>query len=113
MSTIFITGPTGVLGRASIPVLVAEGLSVRALSRSAANDEAIRALGAEPVRGSLFDSESLIAATAGADAILHLATRIPPTSEVRRRDAWRTGRTRPGRPRCAGTGPPAPGPGCR
>jgi nucleoside-diphosphate-sugar epimerase len=88
MSTIFVTGPTGVLGRATIPLLVARGDMVRALSRSEANDAAIRALGAQPVRGSLFDVASLVNALSGADAFLHLATRIPPSVVVRRREAW-------------------------
>lgn len=88
MSTIFVTGPTGVLGRATIPLLVARGDTIRALSRSEANDAAIRALGAEPVRGSLFDVASLANALSGADAILHLATRIPPSMEMRHREAW-------------------------
>src|SRR5215207_7290203 len=88
MTTVFVTGATGVLGRATIPQLLASGYTVRALSRSAANDDAIRALGAEPVHGDLFDPESLSRALAGADAVLHLATRIPPSSDMRRRSAW-------------------------
>ncbi len=88
MTTVFVTGPTGVLGRATIPDLLASGHTVRALSRGEASDAAIRALGAEPVRGDLFDPDSLREAVAGADAVLHLATRIPPSSEVRHRSAW-------------------------
>jgi 2-alkyl-3-oxoalkanoate reductase len=88
MATVFVTGPTGVLGRATIPRLLAAGHTVRALSRSAESDRAIRELGAEPVRADLFDTESLVAALAGADAVMHLATRIPPTSRMRRREAW-------------------------
>ena len=87
MTTVFVTGATGVLGRATIPHLLASGHVVQALSRSAANDAVIRALGAEPVRGDLFDPESLTRALAGADAVLHLATRIPPSSKMRRRSA--------------------------
>src|SRR5829696_889228 len=88
MTTVFVTGATGVLGRATIPQLLASGHAVRALSRGAANDAAIRALGGEPVRGDLFDPESLTRALAGADAVLHLATRIPHSSEMWRRSAW-------------------------
>src|SRR5215217_5307307 len=88
MATVFVTGATGVLGRATIPQLLASGYTVRALSRDEANDATIRALGAEPVRGDLFDPNSLFRADAGADAVLHLATRIPPSSELRRRSAW-------------------------
>ena len=88
MTTVFVTGATGVLGRATIPQLLASGYTVRALSRGEANDAAIRALGAEPVRADLFDPDSLRAAVAGADAVLHLATRIPPSSDMRHRSAW-------------------------
>jgi 2-alkyl-3-oxoalkanoate reductase len=88
MTTIFVTGATGVLGRATIPQLRASGQTVRALSRGEANDATIRALGAEPVRADLFDRDSLSRAVAGADAVLHLATRIPPSSKMRRRSAW-------------------------
>jgi nucleoside-diphosphate-sugar epimerase len=88
MSTVFVTGPTGVIGRATIPRLLAAGYTVRALSRSAANDEAIRAMGAEPVRGVLFDAEALARALPGVDAVLHLATHIPASSEVRKPEAW-------------------------
>src|SRR5918998_2606463 len=88
MATVFVSGATGVLGRAAIPQLRAAGHTVRALSRGEANDAAISGLGAEPVRGDLFDPDSLRQAVAGADAIFHLATRIPPSSELRRRSAW-------------------------
>ena len=88
MSTVFVTGATGVIGRATIPQLIASGHTVRTLSRGEANDAAIRALGAEPVRCDLFDPDSLSRAVAGADAVFHLATRIPPSSDMRRRSAW-------------------------
>jgi nucleoside-diphosphate-sugar epimerase len=88
MTTVFVTGATGVLGRATVPQLLASGYTVRALSRGEASDATIRALGAEPVRGDLFDPDSLSRGLAGADAVLHLATRIPPSSEMRRRSAW-------------------------
>ena len=88
MSTVFVTGATGVLGRATIPQLLAAGYSVRALSRTEANDATIHALGAEPVRGDLFDQRSLREAMTGVNGVLHLATRIPPSSEMRRRSAW-------------------------
>ena len=88
MTTVFVTGATGVLGRATVPQLLASGYTVRALSRGEANDAAIRALGAAPVRAELFDPESLSRALTGTDAVVHLATRIPPSSDMRRRSAW-------------------------
>ena len=88
MTTVFVTGATGVLGRATVPQLVASGYTVRALSRGEANDAVIRARGAAPVRANLFDPESLSRALTGADAVLHLATRIPHSSDMRHRSAW-------------------------
>src|SRR5215216_7049125 len=88
MTTVFVTGATGVLGHATVPQLLASGYTVRALSRGEASDAAIRALGAEPARADLFDPNSLSRAVAGADAVLHLATRIPPSSDMRRRSEW-------------------------
>src|SRR5215212_1601697 len=70
MLSVSVTGATGVSGRATIPLL-------RALYRVPSNDAAIRALRAEPVRGALFDIDSLKCAMAGADAVLHLISRIP------------------------------------
>ena len=74
---IFLTGGTGVLGRRVLALLVKNGLEVRVLSRSAANETIISSLGGIPVPGSLFDPEGLIRNTAGCDAFLHLATSIP------------------------------------
>jgi nucleoside-diphosphate-sugar epimerase len=88
MATVFVTGATGVLGRATIPQLLASGYTVRALARTEENDAAIRALGAEPVRADLFNPDWLREAVTGANAVLHLATRIPPSSDMRRRSAW-------------------------
>lgn len=85
---IFVTGATGVLGRPVVRMLRDEGHAVRALARSASNDELLERLGAEPVRADLFDPPTLARAVAGADTVLHLATRIPPRSEAARSGAW-------------------------
>ena len=45
-------------------------------------------MGAVPARADLFDSSALENAVRGGDAILHLATRIPPLTEASGRDAW-------------------------
>lgn len=85
---VFVTGATGALGRVTVPRLLADGHRVRALARSEANHAALGAAGAEPVAADLFDAASIVEATAGADAILHLATRIPAGTRVRFRRAW-------------------------
>ena len=86
---VFLTGATGVLGRAVTRMLVDTGHSVHALARSSSNEQRIREIGAWPVRGSLFDASSLRDAVRNSVAILHLATHIPPSSQARRRGAWR------------------------
>lgn len=85
---IFVTGATGVLGRPVVRRLVAAGHTVRGLSRSPANAALLRQLGAEPVAADLFDAASLRAALQDGDAVLHLATKIPPTSRAGRLSAW-------------------------
>ena len=85
---VFLTGGTGVLGRAVLPLLTAAGFQARALSRSPQNALSIRELGGEPVEANLNQPSDLRRAVAGCGAILHLATHIPPTSEMRRPNAW-------------------------
>jgi 2-alkyl-3-oxoalkanoate reductase len=85
---IFVTGATRVLGNAVIPMLIARGHHVSALSRSQDNMTVLNRLGAEPVSADLFNVESLKQALAGCDAILHLATRIPPTMQMGKLASW-------------------------
>jgi 2-alkyl-3-oxoalkanoate reductase len=85
---VFVTGGTGTLGRGAVRQLAREGHTVRALSRSDANDTALRDLGAEPVRGDLYDAGFLERALTGTDAVLHLASKIPNLSQIGKRAAW-------------------------
>lgn len=85
MSIVFVTGGSGFIGSHLIRRLVARGDTVRALSRSDRSDHQLHELGAEPVRGSLDDVESLAAAMAGADLVFHVAAR---TSGGTREQFW-------------------------
>lgn len=85
---VFVTGATGVLGHAVVPLLIAGGHRVRALSRSVPNEALLRERGIEPVPADLFEPASLVQALADCEAVLHLASKIPPTSHMRRRAAW-------------------------
>lgn len=85
MSIVFVTGGSGFIGSHLIRRLVARGDTVRALSRSDRSDHQLHELGAEPVRGSLGDVESLAAAMAGADLVFHVAAR---TSGGTREQFW-------------------------
>jgi nucleoside-diphosphate-sugar epimerase len=88
--TLFVTGGTGVLGRPTVPRLVAAGYRVRAVARGEAKAAELRAAGAEPVEVDLFDADGLKTATEGSDAIVHLATNIPRVRDMRKSDAWTT-----------------------
>jgi nucleoside-diphosphate-sugar epimerase len=70
-------------------MLIDTGHSVRALARNTVNELRLREIGAEPVRASLFDVSSLRGAVGDSEAILHLATHIPASSQIGVRDAWR------------------------
>jgi nucleoside-diphosphate-sugar epimerase len=69
MSTVLVTGATGLVGSRLLPRLVADGHDCRALLRS---DRELPA-GATTVRGDLDDPDSLAAAVHGVDAVVHLA----------------------------------------
>jgi nucleoside-diphosphate-sugar epimerase len=70
---ILVTGGSGVLGSASIPLLSDAGHTVEAPGRSELD---------------LFDPDAVTAAVAGKDAVIHLATRIPPPERLGDREAW-------------------------
>jgi nucleoside-diphosphate-sugar epimerase len=86
---VFVAGGTGTLGRPTIALLRAAGHEVRALARTEERAAAVRAVGAEPVVADFFDAQAMTAAVAGSEAILHLATRIPPLAQMRKLANWR------------------------
>ena len=61
---------------------------MRAVARGATKAAELRDAGAEPTAVDLFDADAVKAATAGVDAILHLATHIPRCRDMRRPGAW-------------------------
>jgi nucleoside-diphosphate-sugar epimerase len=85
---VFVTGGTGVLGRATIRRLLARGHKVVALAHNDHAVEKLHALDATPVRGDLFDPGALVQMVEGSEAIIHLATRIPASSRMRKASAW-------------------------
>jgi nucleoside-diphosphate-sugar epimerase len=87
---IFLAGGTGVLGRATVPRLVAAGHEVTAVARSEAKAAQLRDQGAEPCTLDLFDAAAVRAAVEGHDAVIHMATSIPPLSRALRSGAWAT-----------------------
>jgi 2-alkyl-3-oxoalkanoate reductase len=77
---IFVAGATGVIGRRTLPLLVAAGHEVAAAARSADNAKLIGHLGARPITADLFDRRGLDGAVAGCDAVINLATHMPASS---------------------------------
>jgi nucleoside-diphosphate-sugar epimerase len=86
MSTIFLAGATGAVGRALIPRLVERGHAVTGTTRSPAKADALRALGATPVVLDGLDRDAVVAAVAAArpDAIVHEMTALSGLSDIRR-----------------------------
>jgi len=87
---VFVAGATGVLGRATVPRLVASGHAVRGTARSLEKAAQLRAQGAEPLTVDLFDPAAVRAAVDGCQGVIHMATHIPPLTKAWKGDAWAT-----------------------
>jgi len=74
VKTAFVTGGTGFIGSRLVALLVARGVKVRALARSQAGLEKVKALGATPVLGDVTDSRSMKEALRGCDVLFHVAS---------------------------------------
>lgn len=72
--TLLVPGGSGVLGRTLLPLALSAGYRVLAPSRKDLD---------------LFSPTAVASLVERADAVIHLATRIPPISEMDRSDAWR------------------------
>lgn len=70
---ILIVGATGVEGSLTTKKLLAQGIAVRAMTRTPAKAAALAQLGAEVVQGDLREVESLRRACAGVDKVLAAA----------------------------------------
>lgn len=87
---VFVTGGSGELGRPVLAGLVAEGHRVCASVRSGAAARIVGALGATPASTNLLDRDAVRSAVADADAdaVLHLATAIPPSAQMGNLSTW-------------------------
>ncbi|MFI5613831.1 NAD-dependent epimerase/dehydratase family protein [Amycolatopsis sp. NPDC051903] len=86
---VFVTGGTGAVGGHAVTALVRAGHQVSALARTPASAALLAARGARPVRVSLFDAAGLAVAFDGHDAVVNLASALPPMSRFLFRSAWR------------------------
>ncbi|MGF6306771.1 nucleoside-diphosphate-sugar epimerase [Bradyrhizobium sp. i1.8.4] len=69
---VFVTGATGFIGTPVVKDLIAAGHQVLGMARSDEGANAISAFGAEVLRGSLEDLDSLRKGATASDAVIHL-----------------------------------------
>jgi len=86
---VFVTGATGVLGRAAVASLLAGGHQVTGLARTPEKRMAVEAMGATSAEAELFAVASMTAALQDHDAVCNLATSIPVGMAAMRRGAWK------------------------
>ncbi|MDF2117714.1 NAD(P)-dependent oxidoreductase [Roseiarcaceae bacterium H3SJ34-1] len=85
---ILVSGATGVIGRRVIPLLLAQGHTVTALTRHSLTHQL--PAGAQLAVADLFDPDALNRAVAGHDVLINLATHMPSSSvKMMFRSAWR------------------------
>ncbi|HEY1566746.1 MAG TPA: NAD(P)H-binding protein, partial [Solirubrobacteraceae bacterium] len=70
---VFVTGGTGVIGRALVTGLLARGDDVVALARSEEAESDLRAEGCEVVRGEVFDVDAMARGMEGCEVAYNLA----------------------------------------
>jgi dihydroflavonol-4-reductase len=73
MARVFVTGATGVIGRALVARLVERGDEIVALARSDESERTLRAQGCEVARGEVFDTDAMAAGMAGCTLAYNLA----------------------------------------
>ena len=85
---IFVAGATGAIGQQLVPVLSANGHEVAGLARSDRGRDALRALGATPVRGDALDPEHVRRAVLEAqpEVIVHELTALAGSLDMRHVD---------------------------
>ena len=85
---VFLTGATGAIGPATVGGLLERGHNVRAVARTDEKAAGLRAQGAEPVAVDLFDGGAVKSAVDGCEAVMHLATHVPPLRRMSSNKAW-------------------------
>ena len=84
----FVAGATGALGRRLVPLLVANGHQVTAMTRRVGRTMDLYAAGAEPVVADALDRDAVLAAVTAArpDAVVHQLTDLAGVTNLRKFD---------------------------
>lgn len=85
---VFLIGATGAIGRYAVAALARAKYSVTALARTPEKAAWLAKHGASPIDVSIFDRMALTEEFKGHDAVVNLATAIPPTSKFTQTKAW-------------------------
>ena len=85
---VFVAGATGAMGKRLVPLLVAGGHDVVAMTRSPDKVEQLRAAGAHPVVADALDPKAVIEAVVAArpDVVVHQLTALSTATNLRRFD---------------------------
>jgi uncharacterized protein YbjT (DUF2867 family) len=80
---IFLAGATGVIGIRLLPLLLAAGHTVAAMTRSEGKRELLASMGAQPIVCDVFDAAALREAVVAfrPDAVLHQLTDLPDSAD--------------------------------
>jgi nucleoside-diphosphate-sugar epimerase len=88
MNSVVITGSTGVIGQRAVRSVLAAGVGVTGVTRSARGRERLAGMGARAVEADVHDELSLRRAFEGADAVVNLLTHIPGADRMADMAAW-------------------------
>jgi nucleoside-diphosphate-sugar epimerase len=83
---VFLAGASGVIGRRLVPLLLADGHEVTAMTRTPQKLSELSAMGAEPVLADGLDGAAVASAVSDArpDAVINQLTSIPPRIDPRK-----------------------------
>lgn len=85
---VFVLGATGAIGGHAVPALVRAAHTVTALARTPEKAARLSQQGASPITVSMFDCTALTEAFKGHDAVVNLASAIPPTAKFLQTKSW-------------------------
>lgn len=91
---VFITGATGVFGTRLVDELANRGHEPIGLVRDTDGAQLVEQHGGTPVKGDLFDVDSLVDAAGNADTVVHAATSLPTKTKTEAEDWEKNDRVR-------------------